>query len=212
MADLAFEQEVLRIVLSQTHVGIAVLDQDFSVVYGNPDARRYLAAYSDDQKCSVVEGCVRLAERLYQRESLFHASSLRYECAGDSYEVVSTPYCFPRIGEDPAFFYLLHISRSEWDRKAACLLGIAAQHFGLSPRELEVLRLLVAGRSDSEISEALSISVHTVKAHDRVIYRKLDVSGRTELLDRLVGFYHAGFDVVPKGLMHEAALSSCGRE
>jgi DNA-binding CsgD family transcriptional regulator len=53
----------------------------------------------------------------------------------------------------------------------------AAAH-GLSPRELEVLRLVAKGRSNKEIAEALVISEHTVARHLQNIYGKLRLSSR----------------------------------
>ncbi len=54
----------------------------------------------------------------------------------------------------------------------------------LSERELEVLRLLDSGRTNSEVARALFISVGTVKSHTGNIYRKLDAKNRTEALAR----------------------------
>jgi DNA-binding CsgD family transcriptional regulator len=49
---------------------------------------------------------------------------------------------------------------------------------GLSGRELEVLRLVAAGKSNREIAGELVISEHTVARHVQNIYRKLDLSSR----------------------------------
>jgi predicted ATPase/DNA-binding CsgD family transcriptional regulator len=54
----------------------------------------------------------------------------------------------------------------------------AASH-GLTPRELEVLRLIAAGRSNREIAAALFISVPTVKRHVTTILSKLDLPSRS---------------------------------
>jgi predicted ATPase/DNA-binding CsgD family transcriptional regulator len=54
----------------------------------------------------------------------------------------------------------------------------AAPPAGLTARELEVLRLLVAGRTDREIGEALFISHRTAARHVANIFLKLDVSSR----------------------------------
>jgi DNA-binding NarL/FixJ family response regulator len=50
---------------------------------------------------------------------------------------------------------------------------------GLSPRELEVLRLVAAGKSNKEIAVALVVSEHTVARHVQNIFTKLRVSSRT---------------------------------
>jgi DNA-binding CsgD family transcriptional regulator len=54
-----------------------------------------------------------------------------------------------------------------------------ADMHGLTERELEVLRLVAAGRSNREISAALVISEHTVARHVQNIFAKLNVSSRT---------------------------------
>jgi LuxR family maltose regulon positive regulatory protein len=50
----------------------------------------------------------------------------------------------------------------------------------LSERELEVLRLVTAGLSNSEIAEELIIAVSTVKSHINHIFGKLEVESRTQ--------------------------------
>jgi DNA-binding CsgD family transcriptional regulator len=50
---------------------------------------------------------------------------------------------------------------------------------GLTARELEVLRLVAAGRSNREIAAALTISEHTAARHLQNIFAKLRVSSRT---------------------------------
>lgn len=51
---------------------------------------------------------------------------------------------------------------------------------GLSSRELDVLRLLAAGESNSEIARRLELSRHTVERHVANIYRKIDARGRAD--------------------------------
>jgi DNA-binding NarL/FixJ family response regulator len=53
-------------------------------------------------------------------------------------------------------------------------------HSELSARELEVLELIVKGRSNREIGEALGISEATVKWHINIILSRLNVSDRTQ--------------------------------
>lgn len=50
----------------------------------------------------------------------------------------------------------------------------------LTPRELEVLELLVDGKSNVEIADEISISAHTAKAHVGAILDKLNVDDRVQ--------------------------------
>ena len=50
----------------------------------------------------------------------------------------------------------------------------------LSPREMDVLRLLTSGMSNKEIAHTLGISEQTVKNHITAILRKLDLEDRTQ--------------------------------
>lgn len=67
--------------------------------------------------------------------------------------------------------------------RLAATLQIGINAAGLTQRELEVLRLIVAGRSNQEIAESLFISRDTARTHVANIFRKLDVSTRAEAVD-----------------------------
>ena len=63
--------------------------------------------------------------------------------------------------------------------RVEALLGGPAARYGLSPRELQVLRLVVAGRTNAEIAAELFLSERTVHRHVSSILTKLDVPSRT---------------------------------
>ncbi len=52
----------------------------------------------------------------------------------------------------------------------------------LSPRQREVLDLLLTGKNGKQIAADLRLSVHTVNDYIKAIYRRYDVSSRAELL------------------------------
>ena len=58
---------------------------------------------------------------------------------------------------------------------------VSAASSGLSARELEVLRLLAAGKSNREIADALVISLNTVARHVSNIFDKVGAQNRTEV-------------------------------
>lgn len=55
----------------------------------------------------------------------------------------------------------------------------AAYPAGLTEREAQVLRLVAQGLTNAEIADQLIVSIHTVNAHMRSIFNKLDVTSRS---------------------------------
>lgn len=58
-----------------------------------------------------------------------------------------------------------------------------AKGHGLSPREIEVMSLLIRGHSVAAISRRLYISENTTRGHTKNIYRKMSVHSKQELID-----------------------------
>ncbi len=58
---------------------------------------------------------------------------------------------------------------------------------GLSPREVDVLRLIALGLTSAEISDRLYLSRRTVESHRRRIHRKLGLVRRSELVEYALG-------------------------
>jgi len=52
----------------------------------------------------------------------------------------------------------------------------------LTPREREVMELLIAGKSSKEIAAALKVSVRTVEGHRRMVLSKTRVSSAAQLV------------------------------
>ena len=53
---------------------------------------------------------------------------------------------------------------------------------GLTPREIDVLRLVAAGHTNPEIADKLVISIRTVETHRAAIHRKLHTASRAEVV------------------------------
>jgi two-component system, NarL family, nitrate/nitrite response regulator NarL len=66
------------------------------------------------------------------------------------------------------------------------------REFGLTPRELEIVRMVLGGSTNKEIGEKLAISENTVKTHLTHIFNKVGASSRIELA--LFAAHHGLFD------------------
>lgn len=89
------------------------------------------------------------------------------EAAGLEFDAART--VFERLGAAPALDWL--------DARTGG--GSSRPRHGLTGRELEVLRLVAAGKRNREIAATLIVSEHTVARHVQNIFTKLGVSSRT---------------------------------
>jgi DNA-binding NarL/FixJ family response regulator len=76
---------------------------------------------------------------------------------------------FQQLGAAPEIVWVQALSRMAAPRAAG----------GLSARELQVLRLVAAGKSNRAIAADLVISEHTVARHVQNIFAKLGISSRS---------------------------------
>jgi DNA-binding CsgD family transcriptional regulator len=67
----------------------------------------------------------------------------------------------------------------------------------LTPRELEVARLLALGLSNDQIAKAMFVSTNTTKTHLKRIYEKVGAQTRTEAVARCIEL--GLFDILPDG-------------
>jgi DNA-binding NarL/FixJ family response regulator len=65
----------------------------------------------------------------------------------------------------------------EWDSS-----DYMGRSVGLSPRESEVLQLVVMGRSNQEIAQQLYLSINSVKTYIRSTYRKIEATSRSQAI------------------------------
>jgi len=86
------------------------------------------------------------------------------------------------LGDDDSAALELEAARDTFERLDAepdiARLGSKASH-GLTDREIEVLRLVAAGKSNREIAKTLVISEHTVARHVQNIFAKTSVTSRS---------------------------------
>ena len=103
------------------------------------------------------------------------------ELLGDAYRIARRMGARPLAAEAAREVALLGESVSH---RLGVRAGADSSGAGLSRRELEVLRLLAAARTNREIAEELVLSRRTVDMHVRNILRKLDCRSRVEAARR----------------------------
>jgi LuxR family maltose regulon positive regulatory protein len=90
-----------------------------------------------------------------------------------------------RLAPDVPAYYLRKLSAAlERDASSAAAPAGVELREPLSERELEVLALLAAGKSNQQIASELFVALSTVKTHIKNIYGKLDVRNRTQAVMR----------------------------
>jgi HD-GYP domain-containing protein (c-di-GMP phosphodiesterase class II) len=128
----------------------------------------------------------------------------RILAAADAYQAMREPrpHRPPRSAEDAAAELRADVKAGRHDAEAGeAVLGAAGHRVarrregtaGLTPREIEVLRLLARGLSNKEIAERLVISPKTVGNHVEHIYSKINASTRAG----------AGLFAMQRGLLPE---------
>ena len=76
----------------------------------------------------------------------------------------------------------VHAGQKRLSSEVAATIAEHATDSTLSPREIEILRLVAAGNANKEIDAQLSMTEETVKSHMRTIFSKLGAKDRTHAL------------------------------
>ncbi|MCO5175762.1 MAG: LuxR C-terminal-related transcriptional regulator [Thermomicrobiales bacterium] len=165
--DLASEPRQ-PLLLSMAHRAVGRLE----IITGNAAA----AAHHLDQSLSLSTACALPYERAVSMQvyaDLYLATG-QFELARIALQEVRR-ICEPIRAETV-------LARVDAAETQLPLHTDSAPQYGLSPRELDVLRLIAAGRSNKDIAHELSMSVRTVERHSANIYTKIDVSSRAEAI------------------------------
>jgi DNA-binding CsgD family transcriptional regulator len=128
--------------------------------------------------CALALRSLRQAEQAWQElDAPYEAARTRVlvaracEALGDTdaaaMELDAARSCFEQLGAAPELARIEPLTDRPRDAH------------GLTPRELEVLRLVAAGHTNRQIATELVISEHTVARHVQNIFAKLGLSSRT---------------------------------
>jgi DNA-binding CsgD family transcriptional regulator len=148
--------------------GLVLLNRDGEVIHWSPETRLIFRRYFSWQPCDrarlplELERWVR--QKIRMRRQGIAPSSFSKAAGGSSLE-------FSLSEELESGHYLLMVSESRPPHDLSA--------FGLTPREIEVLRWITEGKTNDEIATILGVSFFTVKTQVKSIFRRLGVETRT---------------------------------
>jgi DNA-binding CsgD family transcriptional regulator len=182
-----------RLLPAQVEIALALgaLDEARSACAELDDVGRRFPALMLDAVASACRGAVELAEGDAQ------AALVSLRRSVQAWQELDAPYGVARarvlaaraclaLGDGDTAELELDAARSTFDalgaardsEQAAALARPDRVPHGLTPRELEVLRLVATGMSNRQIASALVVSEHTVARHVQNMFVKLRVSSR----------------------------------
>jgi DNA-binding NarL/FixJ family response regulator len=150
---------------------LARAEAEWTRLNGTPDPERWRAA-SDAFAYGYVYEEARSRWRLAEALLAAGARNEATEAAGAAHAVAA------RLGAEPLLARIEALAR----RGRLDIAGVTQSEgaAGLTPRELEVLRLVADGRTNQQIADVLFISRKTASVHVSNILSKLDVRTRGE--------------------------------
>jgi DNA-binding NarL/FixJ family response regulator len=117
-------------------------------------------------------------------------------------DFIATHWGTTALGDGKIVWALLRVSPMSAMSAVAEGLGVSRiRPERLTEREVDVLRYLPTMLTAGEIATELHLSVYTVKADMKSIYRKLDASRRREAVDR-------AYELDPDGMYHRVAADA----
>ena len=178
---LALREETIG-EFEQAHpeTGIAFFDEHLTLLHGNAKGLRdlQLGGYADGRANNVP--LQRVITAIGQLKSQRHPRGAVDVELSDDADIVATVR--GRIVPGGGMLFAVHTTARQFE---SALLQRCTS-FGMTGREVDIVRLLGAGLSNAEIAERLFISPRTVENHLRSIYAKAGVNRRTQLLNRVM--------------------------
>lgn len=186
--DLRTQTSVLRGALDGASCSILIFDELGDIVFANPPADRLLSLQTEDELLAECGGKPQqplftlLASLIEEVASSSGGASgfngIMNLADGRIMKCEVTSITQPGGGGPAVILVFLLPAGSESEAR---IDAFSSSH-GLSPREHEVVLLLLQGLTTTAMADQLGISPHTVRDHIKHLYRKTETRSRSELL------------------------------
>lgn len=180
VAEADNEAELMS-ALQQHTPDVVVLDYDQSASFSISTIERIKAKHPDTRIMIMTDDEEK--ERIYQVLQLGVNCFLTKECGEE--EVLDA---IKAAGKQEKLFctrvldYLLEKSFPEQSTASPPPQEVSCSPTPLSPREIEIVRLIAQGLIAKEIASKLNLSTHTIYTHRKNIMRKMGLSSASELI------------------------------
>jgi len=140
--------------------GMNGIEATVELLRESPDSRVVILSMYDDE--SAVVQAMRSGARGFVLKKASQAdllSALRTVARGGT-------YLSPEVSDK----FLECVRKGDFSRRSSSVLAV------LTPRELQVARLIAEGKSSKEIAASLDLSVETIRGYRKTLMRKLGVN------------------------------------
>jgi len=179
---------LLRGALDATSSWVFMFDDRGDIVYANPPADRLLSLQTEDQLLAEIED--------EPRQPLFTLLCLLVEKVATAGKAAESWKGTVHVADGSVMACEVTRILESGNHGSGAVLALMQQvgsdfavrvdafasSYRLSPREQEVVQLLVQGKTTLAMADQLGISPHTVRDHLKHLYRKTETGSRSELL------------------------------
>lgn len=175
--------------------GLIVVDDSLGVIASNPEALQILTFPDRPEDIQHLDIWLvnRIRSSLVERQSPFRivnefrSSKRTYLCRTFPLGLTGNQKVGNQKNGSASSRGLLIVMLERRSNQAATIADISGR-FGLTARERETVQLLLEGLTSKEIAQRMAISPNTVKAFIRLVMVKMDVSTRSGIIGKIVGF------------------------
>ncbi len=174
--------------------GLIVVDGALGVISTNTEAVRILTFPDPPGKVQRLDAS--LAGKIrsmfvekrppYRVVEEFRSAKRTYSCRSFPLQIQHTNGSHPKHGSSPSPGWLLVVL--ERASNESVTIAELSERFGLTLREQETVKYLLEGLTSKEIAQRMEISPNTVKAFIRLVMVKLNVSTRSGIIGKIVGW------------------------
>ena len=171
--------------LAAARPGLIVMDSALNLLASNAEAHQILMFPRRAMKLGDLNGLAvqKIRSQIFNNQPPSHSSTVRDLRSGMRTYVCRSFFLDPEPDALPGSTVVVMLERKTTNAVALTKVFL---RYGLTPREQEVVQLLVQGLTSKEIGCRMDISTHTVKAFLRLVMVKMEVSTRSGVIGKIV--------------------------